>query len=202
MKVLREADRPAVGLRERKKVKTRAAIQQHALRLFREQGYAATTVEQIAEAAEVSPSTFFRYFPSKEALVLQDEYDPLIVSAFAAQPPALNPIAALRRAMREVFADLAADDRAAMQERMTLIRSVPELRAAMLDDLTRTVQLLAEVAAERTGRRAEDIAVLTFAGAVIGLSISTMLAATNDPSADLFALLDTSLALLEDGLPL
>jgi transcriptional regulator GlxA family with amidase domain len=58
-----KAARP--GLRERKKTKTRAAIREHALRLFREQGYEATTVEQIAEAAEVSHSTFFRYFPTK-----------------------------------------------------------------------------------------------------------------------------------------
>jgi hypothetical protein len=49
-----------VGLRERKKAKTRAAIQEHALRLFRIQGYEATTIEQIADAAEVSPSTVFR----------------------------------------------------------------------------------------------------------------------------------------------
>lgn len=60
-----EDNRPPVGLRERKKAKTKAAIQQHALRLFRQQGYQATTVEQIAEAAEVSPSTFFRYFPPR-----------------------------------------------------------------------------------------------------------------------------------------
>ena len=51
-----DADQP--GLRERKKAKTRASIREHALRLFREQGYAATRVEQIAEAAEVSPATF------------------------------------------------------------------------------------------------------------------------------------------------
>jgi AcrR family transcriptional regulator len=66
-------------LRERKKVKTRAAIQQHALRLVREQRYEATTVEQIADAAEVSPSTFFRYFPTKKAVALYDDPDPLFM---------------------------------------------------------------------------------------------------------------------------
>src|SRR5437016_6707742 len=102
-------DRPALGLRERKKAKTRAAIQQHALRLFREQGYDATTVEQIAAAAEISPSTFFRYFPTKEDVVLYDAFDPLIFAAFAAQPAALSPIQALRGALRAVFAALSAE---------------------------------------------------------------------------------------------
>ena len=53
------------GLRERKKQKTRESIQRTALRLFEKQGYEGTTIEQIAAAAEISPSTFFNYFPTK-----------------------------------------------------------------------------------------------------------------------------------------
>src|SRR5689334_23855993 len=73
-------DRPD-GLRERKKARTRAAIRRHALRLFRANGYQRTTVEQIAAAAEVSVSTFFRYFPTKEDLILQDDMDTQVAEA-------------------------------------------------------------------------------------------------------------------------
>jgi AcrR family transcriptional regulator len=193
---------PAIGLRERKKAKTRAAIRQHALRLFREQGYHATTVEQIAEAAEVSPSTFFRYFPTKEDLVITDDYDPLIVAAFKAQPAGLRPIAALRAAMRSVFAELSDDQLALERERQTLIVSVPELRAGALDGLAQTVQLLAQVVAERVGRRPDELAVRALAGAVIGVALAAMLAAAEDPAGDLFTLLDAAMAQLEEGLPL
>ena len=93
---------PQAGLRERKKARTRAALRQHALRLFREQGYQQTTVEQIAAAAEVSPSTFFRYFPTKEDLVLQDDMDARLIAALEQQPAELGPVAAVRAATREV----------------------------------------------------------------------------------------------------
>ena len=80
-----QATRP--GLWERKKARTRAAIREHAFRLFREQGYDATTVDQIAEAAEVSPSTFFRYFPTKEDVVLQDDMELPTTSPSSARKP-------------------------------------------------------------------------------------------------------------------
>ena len=81
---LSPADAPRSGLRERKKLKTRLAIQEHALRLFEQRGYERTTVEQIAEAAKSSPSTFFRYFPSKEDVVLFDALDPWLIESFSA----------------------------------------------------------------------------------------------------------------------
>jgi AcrR family transcriptional regulator len=197
-----DTGRSAAGLRERKKARTRASIRQHALRLFREQGYAATTVDHIAEAAEVSQSTFFRYFPTKEDVVLQDDYDPLIIAAFRAQPAELTPIAALRGAMHAVFSDLTAEARAQERDRGSLILSVPELRAAMLDQFAGTVRLLTEVVAERVGRRPDELAVRNFAGAVIGVAIAAMIAAMEDPGADMFALMDAGLAHLELGVPL
>ena len=191
-----------VGLRERKKARTRAAIREHAMRLFLERGYHATTMEQIAEAAEVSPSTLFRYFPAKEDLVLTDDYDPLIVAAFKAQPADLSPVAALRGAFREVLTGLTAEQVAREWERQELIRSVPELRAGVLNGLLETTRLIATAAAERVGRRPDEFAVRTFAGAVIGAGLAVMIAAAEDPTADYLALLDDAMAHLEAGLPL
>ena len=202
MKASSEGDRPVIGLRERKKAKTRAAIQRHALRLFREQGYEATTVEQIAAAAEVSPSTFFRYFPTKEDVVLYDAIDPLFITAFEAQPAELSPIQAMRGALQRVFASLPAEELDRQWERGRFILAVPELRMRMLDQLVEAVQVTAELLAKRVGRRADDFVMRTYAGAVVGAVMSALLTGINDPAADLVALMDASLAYVEAGLPL
>jgi AcrR family transcriptional regulator len=193
---------PTMGLRERKKAKTRAAIQSHALRLFTEQGYDATTVQQIIEEVEVSESTFFRYFPTKADVVLADEFDPVIVDAFRAQPPGSTVIQALRAAFRAAFTQLTSEEHATQQNRMILVLSVPELRAAMVDQFASAMGLLAEVVAERTGRPAGDIAVHTLAGAVVGAAMAAMFAVADDPSVDLAVRLDESMACLENGLGL
>jgi AcrR family transcriptional regulator len=92
---------PPVGLRERKKVQTRLALAHAAMRLFEEQGYAATTVDDIAATANVSRRTFFRYFGGKDEVFIVDpqgKLDALHV-ALAEGPPDEPTIAALRRGL-------------------------------------------------------------------------------------------------------
>jgi AcrR family transcriptional regulator len=202
MTTLHEDSQATPGLRERKKAKTRAAIQRHALQLFREQGYEATTVEQIAAAAEVSPSTFFRYFRTKEDVALYDDLDPLFIAAFEAQPAELSPVQAMRRAWRQVFTSVPTVETEQQWERGRLILSVPELRMRMLDQVAEAVQLFAELVARRVGRRADEFAVRTYAGAMIGAVLSAILTGMDDPQADFMELVDASLAYLEAGLPL
>src|SRR6266568_2071105 len=132
-----------MGLRERKKAKTRAAIREHALRLFREQGYSATTVEQIAAAAEVSPSTFFRYFPTKEDVVLQDGMDTRMIEALRRQPADLSPIAAIRAASRQTWDSFTEAEWGLVYEGNTLIATVPEIRSRAMNEFARTIDVIA-----------------------------------------------------------
>jgi len=189
-----------VSLRERKKARTRAAIQHQALVLFRERGYDATTIEQIAQAAEVAVSTVFRYFPAKEDLVLTDDYDPLFIEAFRAQPPGLEPIEAIRRSLRSALSGLTADEVADMRSRATLALAVPALRAAMLDQLAQAIGLITDMVARQAGRSRDDYAVHTLAGAIIGVLISAEFYWVEHPDSDLPALLDEALAHLKSGL--
>jgi len=192
------------GLRERKKARTRAAIQEQAVRLFLEQGFAATTVEQVAAAAEVSPSTVFRYFTGKDDLAVLDDHHSLaaaIPRAFAEQPADLGPVAALRAALRSAFAGLDPHDRAARLARDTALLRVPELWAANAALVARAVRTLDELVAARTGRDPDDPAVRALTGAVVGVSVRALLDAVRDPGADPVEAVDRALALLETGLP-
>jgi AcrR family transcriptional regulator len=156
------------GLRERKKIRTRETIRREAFRLIQENGYAATTVEQIAEAAEVSPSTFFRYFPTKESVLLADDMDPVILNALEEQPPDLSPSQAVRRAYQAAMANLSEDQREFEDARQRLMFSIPELKAAMYDEYYRTITTFAEAVGRRIGRDSSDFELRVFAGALTG----------------------------------
>lgn len=211
------AQAPLPGLRERKKARTRTAIQRVAIELFRAQGYEATTVEQIAAAAEVSPSTFFRYFPTKEDVVVRDDYDRLMLDAFRAQPGHLTPIQAARAAilqLAEALRRLSPAELALEQERARLQFSVPEIRAHFIDEVFRAFWLFAEAVAARTGGSPESLSVRTFTGALLGAMMGAYLpvgaeggdlAGENSGltlTGDLVERMDRALGLLEAGLPL
>jgi AcrR family transcriptional regulator len=94
-----EPDEP--GLRDRKKEQTRRSLREGAARLFAERGFARTTVEDIAAQANVSKRTFFRYFDSKEDLLLPDlaELFAKVEAELAARPTAEDPLTAVRAAL-------------------------------------------------------------------------------------------------------
>jgi AcrR family transcriptional regulator len=120
----------AVGLRERKKARTREALLDAAMALFSRQGFDRTTVEEIADACEVSPRTFFRYFPTKEDVLFADAEArrERLLAAIAERPPDEPPFVALRGAMRELSADYH-DDRASLVARSKIVAASPHLQA-------------------------------------------------------------------------
>jgi AcrR family transcriptional regulator len=188
---------PTTGLRERKKSKLRDQLKQHAMRLFVEQGYDATTVEQIAEQAEVSPRTFFRYFANKEDLLFDDDLDPQLIASFRAQEAQLSVVSALRNSLRAVFMQVSEVQRLYEQQRHAIMLATPELQVRNGHELIRNIELLAGLIAERTHRQTGDLAVRTLAGALAGVIIAAHMQVDKDPSIDRIDQIDKSLAQFE-----
>jgi AcrR family transcriptional regulator len=160
-----------LSLRERNKQRTRDAIQREGLRLISAQGYGATTCERIAEAAGVSPATLFRYFPTKEDIILQDVYDPMIAEAVRVRPAEESSLVAVRRALAETLAEVYEADLEAIRRRTALILSVPELLARSREQQQSLQEHLAGALAERTGAGHDDVSVEVMAAAfAAGLS--------------------------------
>jgi AcrR family transcriptional regulator len=164
------------GLRERKKQRTRDALLRAALELFTSQGYEQTTVDEIAEAVDVSQRTFFRYFAGKEeaALAVQDMTEAHFVEALRGRPPGEAPLEALRRALLESW-DTIGEAIAQVvplelhMRTFQLIESTPALLAAHLRRSAEVEEELAQVIAGREGLDADAdprprVAVAVFGG--------------------------------------
>jgi AcrR family transcriptional regulator len=191
-----------LSLRERKKVKTRRTIREHALRLFSEQGYNATTIEQIADASEVSPSTFFRYFPTKEDVVISDEYDPVMAAAYLAQPAELPPIEALRRASIEALSEMPEPEYERLVARTRLVNETPALRARQHTEMEKTYGWIGEATARRLGRPADDQEVRIFAHTVMGAMVAAGTMWRENPrERTLVDAVDRALTFLAAGFP-
>jgi AcrR family transcriptional regulator len=125
--------------------RTRAVLQDTALRLFAEQGYDATTVEQIAREAGVSHMTFFRHFPTKDAVVLDDGFDPAIAAAVAAAPSGLPPLRRVCEGLRAALTHVDLPGQEEVRLRVRIAAEHPELRAGMYAATEATQEAITEV---------------------------------------------------------
>jgi AcrR family transcriptional regulator len=194
---------PQRDLRERKRLRTRQAIRTAAYDLFERYGFEATRVDLIAEAAEVSPSTVFRHFPTKEDIVLTDEDNPVLRAALQARPPHETPLQALRGALREAMrAHYATPEaRNEITRRMRLISTVPALRARMPEMMALTSEYLTQVMADRTGHPPHGLDLRVFVGAVVGGIREALLHWTEQGMhEDIRDLIDRAIDILEDDL--
>ncbi|MFE1751383.1 TetR/AcrR family transcriptional regulator [Streptomyces anandii] len=196
------ADRPQLGLRERKKIKTREAIRDATYALIKEQGYDATTIEQIADRAEVSPSTVFRYFPTKEDIVLTDEYDPLMLEELRARPAGEPWIDSLRHVIHMALDVLTEEDPETVRTRAHLAIQVPAVRSRMVESMSQTGRMLREAIAERSGLAPDSLEARVYAMSLTGGLLEVYLHwAENGFQDDLRGLVDRALDVLEHGLP-
>lgn len=167
---------PAAGLRERKKRRTRDALLRAALLLFIAQGYEQTTVDEIAEAVDVSQRTFFRYFANKEEAVfaVQDLVESHFVAELRARPAAEGPLRAMRAAVlaawdtvEEALSEVVPIDLYMRSYR--LIESTPALLAVHLRRSTELEERISRLIAEREGLDVDGdprprVAVAAFSG--------------------------------------
>ncbi|MFE1444504.1 TetR/AcrR family transcriptional regulator [Streptomyces sp. NPDC058739] len=185
-----------LGLRERKKLRTRQAIREAARRLIDDRGYDSTTVEQIAAAAEVSPSTVFRYFPSKEHIVLTDDYAQSSMAILRERPADEPPLAALRAVVTEMVRQLAEDFSEEYRWRRELVRQVPAIRALVGEQQDRWVEFVSEAFAERAGLPAANLEIRVLVGAVTG-AFHQVLWGDHGEDTDLVEMIERALTVLE-----
>jgi len=197
-------DQPAAeqpGLRERRRVRTKLMVQAEALRLFAEQGYEQTTIDDIAHAAAMSPRTFFRYFPTKEDVVIQDEYDPALAEALRARPAGEPIVDAILQSLKGPLGRMLEQDREELLLRTRITFTDPAIRARSVGEQERSEQAIAAIIAERSGRNASDLDVKCAAAAIIAV-FATLVRhwVEGGGTEDLAALYERHLPLLAHGL--
>jgi AcrR family transcriptional regulator len=193
----------ADSLRERKKLRTREAIVDAALELFERQGFDATTVEDIAAAADVSPRTFFRYFDSKLDVVMsrnkaeEPHFEELVNVA-----PGAGPVTAAREVIGSLMQALVeGDDPSAVRE-FKVVLTTPSLRSMALEHFHQHHDELARAYAARLGVSTDALQAHVLAGVVSTTTwavLNRWVAEGAEPAA-LLPMLDEAFSLLATGL--
>lgn len=192
----------AVGLRERKKSRTHDAIVEAAVELFERKGFEATTVEEIATAADISPRTFFRYFDSKVDVVMpgRKEGEPAFEEELTARLDELGPIEAIHQMFRDEVTQML-EERPIAARQLRVVMSTPTLRAQAFDHFQEHQEQIRKLVAVRLGTDEDGIrAHLTAAG--VGTTMWTVVdrwVAEGAPADRLLPLLDEGFTLLATG---
>lgn len=161
----------ADSLRERKKNKTKVALQAAAVRLFNEKGYAATSVDDIAEAAEVSRRTFFRYFGSKEGVLFADadQSGEEICRGILQQPLEMTPLQAFGDTIVAMAEAVEEEDQDLVLAQQRVLSSTFELRSRAAELARVWRRQIADALARREGRaEAGEIHLLA---AAVGIAV-------------------------------
>ncbi|MFA1540964.1 TetR family transcriptional regulator [Actinomadura monticuli] len=197
------------GRRERKKQRTREALIDAAFGLFAEKGFDATTVEEIADAVDVSSRTFFRYFASKEdvALTFQEEQNRAVMAALDERPADEPIMTALRHTVvgmaRACEAGELGFEPGRFECMLTMMRDSPTLLAGSLEHAQKKQALLTEVIARRMGLDpAADLRPHVAAAATL-CAFQAAADATRRPGGTFTSLsetVDQAFAILEGGL--
>jgi len=161
---------------------THQRLQDVGLAMILEAGYESVTVEQIAQAAGVSHMTFFRHFPTKQSLVLQDPFDPAIAAAVAAQPRNLPAITRACRGVRAALEAISLPEEEQVKMRVRIGATTPSLTAGMWANTVATQSAVSDALADGSPPFESQVA----AAATIGVLTAAVLAwGTDDAGASL-----------------
>lgn len=180
--------------RPTKRERTLAALLEAGLELFEQQGYEATTVAEIARAAGVTEMTFFRYFPAKEHLLLDDPYDPVLIAAIGEQPRTDPPFLRAARGLRAAWRALPEPETPIIRRRVRIVAQTPSLRGAMWRSTGNTEraivdQLVADGASPEVARVA--------AASVLAALVAGLYTWADDESASLADAIEHALDVIE-----
>lgn len=185
------------GLRARKKRDAMHRIQDTALDLFEERGYDAVTIEEVANAAAFAPRTLYRYFGTKEMLVIWDEHDESAMEPIRRQLVSLDPIDAIRQVLHASFEAMTERELAQLERRLKLIYANPAIEAALTlhaDALAR--HLVGVISSSPDDDLEAHVQVNALVGGILGAMRHWSLSAASTP---VMVSIDRALAVLERG---
>lgn len=179
-----------------KKQRTSEALVIAAFELFDERGYDETTVAAIAARAGVTEMTFFRHFPSKASVLIDDPYDPLIADAIRRQPAGGTPLGAAAAGVADAWRSVPPPSAEAVRERLRIVSRTPSLLGSLSRSSASTEVAIAEALTERGSSRSESR--IAAAATVAALNAALLEWAAGD-DADLGAAIESAVRILGAG---